>query len=264
MPVSSFFRLAAVLLLLFLGLAPHAQAQSDQLNLEGGFGTRLEDAYATAYRNREFQLPVTYQRSRDGRNVVQYMPTLEIGPFRNTQFSIGVPLYSGNGERTGSGNVVVDGLYNFNTEGLFLPAMAVAGEVALPTGRDSHGTDFSGSFILTKSIFGPAGLHRLHANAVYRRNNEPLTKLEGGELMTERQDRWVFLVGYSARILPQSTLIVDFVREQLPMRGQYGSSVEAGLRRQMNPRLVLSGGVAAGLGTDADKFRANLALQHAF
>lgn len=264
MQISSFFRAAAALLFLYFGLVPLAQAQSDQLNLEGGFGTRLEDAYATAYRNRELQLPVTYRRSRDGKNVVQYMPTLEIGPFRNSQFSVGVPLYSGNGERTGSGNVVVDGFYNFNTEGLFVPAMAVVGEVTLPTGLDSHGTDFSGSFILTKSLFGPAGLHRLHGNAVYRRNNQPRTTIEGGELMTEREDRWTLLVGYSGRILPQSTLIVDFVREQLPLRGKYGSSIEAGIRRQMNPRLVLSFGGAAGLGTDADKFRGNLALQQAF
>lgn len=43
-----------------------------------------------------------------------------------------------------------------------------------------------------------------------------------------------------------------------------GSSLGAGIRRQMNPRLVLSGGVAAGLGIDADKFTATLGLQHAF
>ena len=91
-----------------------------------------------------------------------------------------------------------------------------------------------------------------------------MTVVEGSEVMTERQDRWALLVDYSGRILPQSTLIVDFVREELPLRGQLGSSLEAGLRRQMNPRLVLSGGVGAGLGTDADKFRANIAIQQSF
>ena len=263
MPFSSCCRLAALTFLLF-GLAPRARAQSDQLNLEGGFGTRLEDAYATAYLNRELQLPVTYRRSRDGKNLLQYVPTLEIGPFRNTQFSVGVPVYSGNGDRTGSGNVVADAFYNFNTEGIFVPAMAVAGELTLPTGRNSRGTDYSGSFILTKSILPMLGLHRLHANLVYRRNNQPRTTTEGTEVMTERLDRWALLVGYSGRILPQATLIVDFVREELPLRGKLGSSLEAGLRRQMNPRMVLSGGVAAGLGTDADKFRANLAIQQSF
>ena len=68
MQISSFLRVAPVLLLLFFGVVPLVQAQSDQLNLEGGFGTRLEDAYAKAYRNREFQLPVTYRRSRDGKS----------------------------------------------------------------------------------------------------------------------------------------------------------------------------------------------------
>lgn len=258
-----FFRAAAVLLLL-LCLAPLAQAQSDHVNLEGGFGTRLEDAYATAYGNRELQLPVTYRRSRDGRNLVQYGPTLEIGPFRNTQFSIGVPLYSGNGDRTGSGNVQFRGLYNFNTEGRYLPAMAVAGELDLSTGRDNYGTDYAGTFILTKGILSRLGLHRLHANLLYRRNNQPQPVAEGGEIIGERLDRFTLLVGYSGRILPQSTLIVDFVREQLPLRGQLGSSVEAGLRRQMNPRMVMSGGVAVGVGTDADKYRLNVAIQQSF
>ena len=263
MSVFSYGRLAALAFLLF-GLAPRARAQSDHINLEGGFGTRLEDAYPTAYGNRELQLPVTYQRSADGQNVVQYGPTLELGLLRNTQLSVGVPIYTGNGRRTGSGNVVVDALYNFNSEGLFLPAVAVAGELSAPTGRDSHGTDYSGTFILTKSILPMLGLHRLHANLVYRHNSQPLSRLEAGELMTERQDRWALLVGYSARILPLTLLAVDFVREELPLRGQLGSSLEAGLRRQMNPRMVLSAGVAAGLGTDADKFRANLAIQQSF
>lgn len=259
----AFFRTAAVLLLL-LCLAPLARAQSDHINLEGGFGTRLEDAYPTAYGNRELQLPLTYQRTRDGRNVMAYQPTLELGLLRNTQLSVGVPIYSGNGDRTGSGNIVVNALYNFNSEGLFIPAVALAGNLALPTGLGSYGTDYGGTFILTKSILPMLGLHRLHANLVYRHNSQPQVRPEEGELRLERQDYWALRAGYSARILPLTLLMLDFVREQRPLSGQLGSSIEVGLRRQMNPRMVLSLGGAAGAGTDADKYRANVAIQQSF
>lgn len=248
--------------LCLLGLAPLAHAQSDQINLDADLPTRLEDAYPTAWRNREFQLPVRYQRSRQGDNLVQYTPTLEFGPFRNTQVAVAVPIYSGNGDHSGSGNVQLSGLYNFNTEGKYLPAVALAGSLALPTGLRSEGTDYNGRFVLTKSFLGT--LNRLHLNVVYFHNSQPGIMAEGGELKQERLDRFALLVGYSTRIAPQSSLVVDFVREQRRFRGELGSSIEAGIRRQMNPRLVLSAGAAAGLGTDADKFTATLGLQHAF
>ena len=258
------YSLRLALLAGLLGLATQARAQSDHINLEGGFGTRLEDAYPTAYGNRELQLPLTYQRTRAGSNVLAYQPTLELGLLRNTQLSVGVPIYSGNGDRSGSGDIVVNGLYNFNSEGLFVPAVALAGRLVLPTGLGSEGTDYAGTFILTKSILPMLGLHRLHANFVYSHNSQPHARVEEGELRRERRERWTLRAGYSTRILPLTLLILDFVREQRPLAGQLGSSVEAGLRRQMNPRMVLSLGGAAGVGTDADKYRANVAIQQSF
>ncbi len=248
--------------LCLLGLVPRARAQSDQINLDASLPTRLEDAYPTAWGNREFQLPVRYQRGRPGDNLVRYAPTLEFGPFRNTQVAVAVPLYSGNGDRSGSGNVQLSGLYNFNTEGKYLPAVALAGSLTLPTGLRSEGTDYNGRFILTKSFLGT--LNRLHLNVVYFHNSQPGVVAEGSELKAERLDRFALLVGYSTRIAPQSALVVDFVREQRRLVGELGSSIEAGIRRQMNPRLVMSLGASAGLGTDADKFTATLGLQHAF
>ena len=257
-----FLRRLLLAALCLLGLAPLAHAQTDQLNLDASLPTRLEDAYPTAWRNREFQLPVRYQRSRTDANLVQYTPTLEVGPFRNTQVAVAVPIYSGNGDRSGSGDVQLSALYNVNAEGRYLPAVALAGSLTAPTGRGSAGTDYNGRFILTKSLF--RSLNRLHINVVYFHNSQPGVVAEGRELKAERLNRFALLVGYSTRIAPQSVLVVDFVREQRRLVGELGSSIEAGLRRQMNPRLVLSLGASAGLGTDADKFTVTLGLQHAF
>lgn len=89
--------------------------------------------------------------------------------------------------------------------------------------------DYNGRFMLTKSFLGT--LNRLHLNLVYFHNSKPSVVAEGSEPKTERLDRFALLVGYSTRISPQSSLVVDFVREQRRFRGELGSSLEAGIRR---------------------------------
>lgn len=249
--------------LILLISAETAQAQSDFMNLENNFGVRLEDAYATAYRNREAQTYVRYERDAKGRNTTLLVPALEIGPFRNTQFSVAVPVRVGNGDRTGTGNIEVSGLYNFNTEGLYLPAIALAAQADIPTGLESSGLDYTLRFAATKTITRMRPT-RIHANVRYTRNAQPSTQLEGSELMTERAERWVGIVGISTRLTPQTLIVVDFIREQFRLVGEMGNSVELGFRRQMTPRLVMSLGGTAGLGEQAPPFRANIAIQQAF
>jgi len=65
--------------------------------------------------------------------------------------------------------------------GLFIPVVALAGTPALPTGLGSYGTGYGGTFLLTKSILPMLGLHRLHANLVYRHNSQPQARLEEDE-----------------------------------------------------------------------------------
>lgn len=251
------------LLVLALMLTTGAvQAQSDFMNLENNFGVRLEDAYATGYRNREAQTYVRYERDAKGRNTTLLVPAMEIGPFRNTQFSVAVPIRTGNGDRTGSGNIEVSGLYNFNTEGLYLPAVSLAAQADIPTGLESSGLDYTLRFAATKTITRMRPT-RIHANVRYTRNAQPSTSREGNELMTERAERWVGIVGISTRLAPQTLIVVDFIREQFRPAGEMGSSVELGFRRQMNPRLVMSLGGTAGLGEQAPSFRANVGLQQA-
>jgi len=249
---------------IIIGLLPvsGALAQSDQLNLENNFGVQLEDAYATEFGNRELQTYARFSRDNQGRNVLTLAPALEIGPFRNTQFSIAAPFRLGNGDRTGSGNVQVSALYNFNTEGLVLPAIALAGQVELPTGLDSKGVDYTLRFAATKTI--TQGIDRLHVNVRYTRNGMPTTQGEGPTLMSERPERWVTIIGYSRRIAPTTLLVLDYVREQQRLQSENANTVELGFRRQMNPRLVLSLGGGLGIGQESPKAQATFGLQQAF
>lgn len=255
-------RLLAGIITLGLLPMPAVLAQSDQLNLENNFGVQLEDAYATEYGNCEFQTYTRFTRDSKGRNVITVAPALEFGPFRNAQVSVSAPFRLGNGDRTGSGNVQVSALYNFNTEGLVLPAIAVAGQVEFPTGLESKGVDYTLRFAATKTI--TQGIDRLHANVRYTRNAMPTVKGEGPTLMTERPERWVAIIGYSRRVSPTTLLVLDYVREQLRLEGENANTVELGFRRQINPRLVLSLGGGVGIGLESPKAQATFGLQQAF
>lgn len=250
------------LVLLLVGTSV-AQAQSDQLNLESGIGTQLEDAYATAFRNRELQTFVRYDRTAEGKSLVLLNPALEFGPFRNTQVSVAVPIRLGTADRMGSGDIQVAGLYNFNAEGLVMPAIGLGATVNVPTGLESAGLDYTLRFAATKT-FLKSYPSRIHVNVRYTHNVQPTTTGEGTRMMRERSDYWMAIIGYSGRITPTTLLVADFVREELRMQGQTASTIELALRRQINPRLVLSLGGGVGVANEAPTARGNFGFQQAF
>jgi hypothetical protein len=236
----------------FIGIfSTFAAAQTDHVNLEEGLPTSLEDAYPTAYRNREVQFYTRYERGRDGTDRVVYNPRFEFGPFRNTQVSVTVPFYSGSGDRTGSGDVQIEAFYNFNTESRKLPAFAVVGRVTAPSGKNSRGLDTAVKFIATKSISNR--FDRLHVNLELERN--------AGARFDERNTLYRAILGYSGRIGADTLFVADFVRRQERMRGENSNVIEAGIRRQLNPLTVLTFGAGVGVGEQSPRFQISIGIQ---
>ena len=169
-------------------------AQSDHMNLEDNIGATVEDAYPTAFRNRELQGTVRYDRTKEGENKFLLNPALELGLFRNTQFKIAVPVYAGNAmDKEGSGNIEISALYNFNQEGLFLPAFAIVGQAGFPSGKDNKGVDYTTRFILTKSI--SKNLDRIHFNFDYTQYKcRQRRQRHGGKQGTKQQAGGCFRV----------------------------------------------------------------------
>lgn len=249
--------LAAFFLCAFapLGLMPQAHA-ADHTNLEEGLPTEIEDAYPTAYGNRELQLQGRYERTEDGKNRFVLDPRLEYGFARNWQAKIAVPFRLGNADQTGSGDVGVELFYNFNTESLKVPAIAVSARADLPTGKDSRGVDTTYKFIATKTLGAGAKLQRLHLNLIYRNNAKAQA--------SERSNRYGAVLGYSQRLNADTVGVLDFVREQEREKGKTSNVLELGLRRQMTPLRVLALGIGAGIGDDSPRFRLTAALQQSF
>jgi hypothetical protein len=73
-------------------------------------------------------------RTRDDKDRFALVPPLELGIAPNTEFQIAAPFYVGNADQTGSGDIELSLLYNFNTEGIWLPALAAEVEGVVPTG----------------------------------------------------------------------------------------------------------------------------------
>lgn len=244
----------SALLALILAL-PTAVAASDHMNLEEGLPTQVEDAYPTAFRNREVQGVFSYDRTRDDKNQVTLEPRLEFGIAPNTELRLRAPFYVGNADRTGSGNLDVSTLYNFNTEGLILPAFAVECEGEIPIGKDSRGFDTILKFIATKSI-SKTGLDRIHLNLGWMHN--------AGREDDEREHRYLAILGYSRRLTADTVLVADFIRRQERKRGDNSNVIELGIRWQLTPRAVVSFGAGGGIGEESPIARAMLGFQRSF
>jgi hypothetical protein len=225
---------------------------ADHLNLEDGLPLQVEDAYPIAYRGREVQGIFRYERSRDDEDQFMLVPQVEIGIWPNTELSIRAPFHLGDGNRTGSGDVHIGGLYNFNTESILLPALAVEVEGVIPTGKDNSGFDTTFKFLATKSV-SRMGLDRIHLNLAWIRNAAPLP--------TEREHRYAAIIGYSRRIAADWVVLADFVRQTERERGEDSNIFELGFRWQITPLTVISFGAGAGVGGDSPRARAVVGFQ---
>lgn len=239
-----------------LGLYAIPAHAADHSNLEEGLPTEVEDAYPIEYRGREVQGQFRYERTNDGKDRFVLDPRLEFGIARNTQVSISAPFYLGNGDKTGSGNVRLTGLYNFNQESLSTPAFAISGRAEFPTGRDSEGVDTELKLILTKTLGKGSALDRIHLNASWLHNARSLSD--------ERSDLYRVILGYSRRLGPDTILVADFVRQQEMKKGDNSNVLELGIRRQLNPLTTLSVGAGAGIAEQSPDFRFTLGFQRSF
>lgn len=251
--------LGLVLLLSVLSravLMPPGVFAADHTNLEENIPTQIEDAYPLPYLNREIQAFGRYEQDREGRDLFRLEPRMEIGFARNWQARIGTPFLLGNGDRTGSRNLIAEAMYNFNQESQLLPAIALSGRLDIPTGLSSTGLDTHVRFLATKTIPYTSLLQRVHVNVSWVRNSDPMSD--------ERQNRYIAIVGYSARVARATVFVADYVREQQRRKGYDSNIVELGIRQIINPLTVLALGVGAGIAEDSPEMRVTIGVQYSF
>ena len=228
--------------LILLGLLPAPLLALDHDNLDPNRPIGMEDAYAIPKGEIGMEGGVRFNDRREGRTRVTFQPQIIYGAFDNAQIEIQGDLFTEPNSLVGaskSGDLHLGLLYNFNTETLALPAMALRVETDLPTGVNSRGVDTQVTGILTRSF----GRLRAHLNAGYTVLGLPKGQERPGAY------RAVAAVSYPLGY-PDSfrdTLIASVYTRESDLRGQRNhTGVEVGIRHQLTSRLV----VDAGLGTE--------------
>lgn len=247
--------LLVVLTVLAVPAAQRTARAADHMNLEASYPLQIEDAYPTAYRNREFLTSFRYELTREDEDRFEIAPQLAYGVLPNTELSVHVPFLMGEASRSGSGDIEVEALYNFNTETIYVPALALEVGGTIPTGKDSDGFDTTVKFLMTKSI-SRMGSDRVHLNAVWIHN--------AASLENEREHRYRLIAGYSRRIAADWVILADFIRQTEREKDEDSNILELGFRWQVTPLTVVSFGAGAGIGRESPKARAIVAFQKSF
>ncbi|HLG06852.1 MAG TPA: hypothetical protein VI383_11980 [Gemmatimonadales bacterium] len=236
------------------------RAQIDYRNLEDDRPALIEDAYPIERHAFEFLAPWRYGRDRHGGSAHAFSPELEYGVTRNGQLGFKLPVAgtrAGESREWGVAGLKVFGLYNFNTEGGVLPALAIRTDVTFPVGRlAGEGTRVTVKGIATRSF----GLHRLHVNGAYTFGKDrPLGAAEPAH-------KWWAGVAADRTFFRRSTLFIAEVyalRDATTEPVQINASI--GLRRQVDPYTVFDVGVARRLRVDAGPdYELTIGLSRAF
>jgi hypothetical protein len=251
-------RLLAILIPAFLfavAFMPAVGSAADHTNLEEGLPTELTDAMPTKYRNTEIQGLARWGRTEKGEEKFLIEPRLEYGLWLNTQLSIVAPYEFGQAvEEDEFKTIGVELFYNFNQEGFYIPAVALAGKADFPVGDEPEGIDTTAKLILSKTVGRTANWHRVHFNVDWMHNDDAADD--------ERRNHYKFILGYDRLLNADTILVLDLVREQEREEKVDINLVEAGIRYQITPLTVIAGGVGVGVGEDSPDFRVTLAFQH--
>lgn len=245
-------------LLLAFAAPSAANAQIDYRNLDDDRPVRVEDAYPVERYAFEFLLPWRYSRLHGNSGVHSLIPELEFGAFSNLQFGVKLPLATASsleGRKWGLAGLRLFGLYNFNTEGPWLPAISLRTDAVFPVGSlAGEGTHLSVKGIVTRSW----GRTRAHLNGSYTfGGNDQLAVVEAAE-------KWWVGGAVDQTLFRSSTLVVA---EVYALRPAAGESLEVnaslGLRYQWTPMTVVDLGVTRRLRTQGPDYELTFGLSRA-
>jgi hypothetical protein len=152
---------------LLVCLGRSASAQSEYRNIEGGRPVRVSDASPTELHGLDLDLTtVRVDKLSFGRYRLQVEPRVSYGIFPRADISVRALGFYREPSAVPRGTVAgvgIGGEYQLKMESLHLPAIAMAGEVWLPTGPSASVPAYSVKALTTRSF--PLG--RLHLNAAY-------------------------------------------------------------------------------------------------
>ena len=263
LPVPKPRPLAALAVAAALAAAAPAAAQAPAAgrpvvaSLDPGMPAEVEDAIPLAPGRRELLLPLRIDHEKDGDDRWLVEPMMQWGVVPRLQAAVSVPVIIGSGDRTNSGTLRGELMYQLVDEGALWPAVSVLGRLDLPTGNNADGIDPTIKLLATKTLGARPGSNEVHLNWAYRRNASPRA--------VERDDTWRLVVGWSTLLTDRTALVADVRRgHDREGSGRLGWVYEVGVRQAWTSGTTIAFGVGAGDGPDQPSWRISGGLQTAF
>ena len=225
--------------------AARVDAQIDYRNLDDERPVASEDAYPVERYAFELLVPYRFESEPGGRETHLIAPEVSYGLLSNTQVGLEAPLAAvdaGAGTDWGLAGLELFALHNFNTEGRWLPALSLRGDLTLPVGDlAGDAARFTLKGIATRSW----GRTRLHLNGAWTFGSEDALA------PVESAPRWAASAAIDRTLIRSSLLLVAEVAFAEERRGAPTEvNASAGARWQWTPTLVLDAGVTRRLRTD--------------
>lgn len=244
-------------------LAPPAAGQIDYRNIDDDRPTLVEDAYPIEFRAFEVLAPYRFEAEAGPGHVHVFEPEIEYGWFRNFHAGLKFPIAgvretsAGADTEWGLAGIRAFGLYNFFSEGRWLPALSLRTDVTFPVGSlAGDGTRLSVKGIATRTW----GFNRLHLNVARGFGSED------GLAAAESLPRWLYGLAYDRTLFRQSILVLAEVYGRQGVEGsrtEYNAGV--GLRYQLSPTTVVDLGFSRRLRDDlGPDFGVTAGLSHVF
>lgn len=231
-------------------------AQIDYRNLDRGRPARVEDAYPVERYAFELVAPYAFEAEPGGGEIHLVELELGYGLVSNAQVGLELPVALRNGGAGGLAGPRLFALYNFNTEGVDVPALALRADLAAPWGGlAGRAARLTLTGIATRSW----GLTRAHLNAGASVGSDDDPGLEA-------EPAWaVGLVVDRTSFQRSLLLLAELGARQAGDRAPTEVTAGIGARYQLTPTLVLDAGVRRRITADVGPdLGLTLGLTHVF
>jgi hypothetical protein len=237
-------------------------AHADPQNLNRDLPLSFEDATPIEQGKTDAQVSARWESAENGDDLLTIEPQVQFGVAKDMQLGVSVPLIAGEGDRSGSGDLETELIWNFMKGDESTPSLALLAGVILPTGHSNDGLDTRLGLLLSKGIKGgtsadnESGEHRVHLNVIWDHNS--------AERSDERRDRLSAAFGYSWHYDEDTALLADLVRTYERQEGQESTVLEFGVLRAINDKLDGAAGIGFGLGDESPDVQLTLGVQYSF
>ena len=235
-------------------------AQIDYRNLDDDRPVVTEDAYPVERYAFELLAPYRFEAGSGGAQLHTTVPEAAYGLARNAHVGLKLPLAlvdQDTGTDQGLAGLRLFGLYNFNTESRWLPALSLRADASFPVGSlAGDGSRFALKAIATRSW----GRMRAHLNLARGFGSEDAPSV------AESLSRWNASLALDRTFFRSSILLVGEVAlSQAIQNAPTAVNASVGGRWQWTPTLVLDAGVTRRLRSDiGPDIALTIGLSHAF